>query len=456
MSVAASSRVAGGLRPPPSLPATPRRDRARGARRSPCRRTATSSLRRSSQLGSRSLLGEIGAFLLESRRATRRRASPPPRARLPRRAQPRARDAAALHGTAPTGRAPAPSGRARRRAAGRRRPRRAARARRSATDARNGSSRVGSPGGAVAAIGRTGRIPYGRQSSRSKRTGPAATGAAVARRIAVTASASSPGASGTSSAPPPSERSSSSTQMRSGSRPKSRAAGRRLPATSRQALPWRPTRTRIPSPSSICVPTERPTSGATAPYEWPSPKSEPSISSYARANAESSQSKPPQPSAELDEERYENAAVDGASLAWTAVVRVREDPRRRLALEIPDARRRRRPARRAARRAPRRSHVRAGGTRRASAGRTSRAPRRRTEDRIRPRARGVKTAKAPRQKPAERVVEVRRAHPALLRRRRAPSYLWHSGHQYAVRAFSPCGAERTTSPQRGHGRPARR
>ena len=45
-----------------------------------------------------------------------------------------------------------------------------------ATEARNGSSRVGSPGGAVAAIGSTGRIPYGRQSSRSNNTGPAATG----------------------------------------------------------------------------------------------------------------------------------------------------------------------------------------------------------------------------------------------------------------------------------------
>ena len=42
-------------------------------------------------------------------------------------------------------------------------------------------------------------------------------------------------------------------------------------ATSPPARRVAATRTRIPSPSSICVPTERPTSGATAPYEWPSP-----------------------------------------------------------------------------------------------------------------------------------------------------------------------------------------
>src|SRR6185312_13330512 len=127
--------------------------------------------------------------------------------------------------------------------------------------------------------------------------GPAATGAAVASRIAVTASASSPGASGASAAPPGSEHSSSSTQIRSTSRPKflgsNPAASGHIAATS----PVAATRTRIPSPSSICVPTESPTSGATAPYEWPSPYSDPSSSSYARAKAESSQSKPPQPSA---------------------------------------------------------------------------------------------------------------------------------------------------------------
>ena len=53
----------------------------------------------------------------------------------------------------------------------------------------------------------------------------------------------------------------------------------------------------MPSPSSITVPHETPTSGATAPYAWPSPNSDPSSSVYARSNAASSQSKPPHVSA---------------------------------------------------------------------------------------------------------------------------------------------------------------
>ena len=64
-------------------------------------------------------------------------------------------------------------------------------------------------------------MPYGRQSSRSNSTGPAATGPAVASRTAVTASASSDGASGGSSSVEATSRSSSSRQSRSGSRPKS-------------------------------------------------------------------------------------------------------------------------------------------------------------------------------------------------------------------------------------------
>ena len=53
--------------------------------------------------------------------------------------------------------------------------------------------------GLVDAIGSTGRMPYGRPSSVSKSTGPAASGAAVASRTAETTSAISAGASGTSS-----------------------------------------------------------------------------------------------------------------------------------------------------------------------------------------------------------------------------------------------------------------
>ena len=80
-----------------------------------------------------------------------------------------------------------------------------------ASGARNSSSLVASPGGCVAAMGNTGRMPYGRPSSVSKSTGPAARGAAVASRIAETASAISAGASGTSS-PAPSAARSSTTQ----------------------------------------------------------------------------------------------------------------------------------------------------------------------------------------------------------------------------------------------------
>src|ERR671937_257609 len=137
---------------------------------------------------------------------------------------------------------------------------------------RKESSRDGSPGGCVAAIGSTGRIPNGRQSSRSNRTGPAATGAAVASRRAVTASASSPAASGGSVSRRSSTRSSSSTQRRSGSVPK--PAGSR-PVASGQSFASSPvaaTRTRSPLPSSTRPPPRvSPTSGATATYEWPRP-----------------------------------------------------------------------------------------------------------------------------------------------------------------------------------------
>ena len=98
--------------------------------------------------------------------------------------------------------------------------------------------------------------------------------AGSASRSAVTASESSPGASGASEEPGASARSSSRTQSRSVSRPKS--CGRRPVASGqrRASSPAAATRTRMPSPSSICVPTEIPTSGATAAYECPSPKSE--------------------------------------------------------------------------------------------------------------------------------------------------------------------------------------
>ena len=56
---------------------------------------------------------------------------------------------------------------------------------------------------------------------------------------------------------------------------------------------------------------------------------------------------------------------------------------------------------------------------------------------------------------AERVVEVRRAHPALLRRRRVASYLT-PGTPVGGAGVSPCGADRMLPPQRRQMRPARR
>ena len=111
------------------------------------------------------------------RRAARRHAAP-----RSRRAARRGSRGAARSGTARSGRATAPSGRARRRARDRRRRARAAPAAPARAPPRKPSRRSGSPGGCVAAIGSTALMPNGRQSSRSKRTGPAATGAAVARR----------------------------------------------------------------------------------------------------------------------------------------------------------------------------------------------------------------------------------------------------------------------------------
>ena len=193
-----------------------------------------------------------------SRRAGPPRAPPPPTARRSRRAARRATRAAAPSGTARPGRATAPSGRAPRPSSGSSSAS-AIRARRSAASGpRNWSSRVGSPGGCVAAIGSTGRMPNGRQSRRSKRTGPAAIAPAVARRSALTASASSPGASGGSRRPPGSVRSSSRTQSRSGSRPKPVGSRPFASGQWRASSPAAAARRRMPPPSSTGAPPEIP------------------------------------------------------------------------------------------------------------------------------------------------------------------------------------------------------
>ena len=117
--------------------------------------------------------------------------------------------------------------------------------------------------------------PNGWRSSRSKTTGPAATGAPVASRSAVTASASSAGASGGVVLPGRAARARGrATHVRSGSLPKpggssSRASGHRAVSSSSVVA-----RTRIPRASSIVTPTERPTSGAAARYKRVVPNSE--------------------------------------------------------------------------------------------------------------------------------------------------------------------------------------
>src|SRR5581483_9118568 len=57
---------------------------------------------------------------------------------------------------------------------------------------------------------------------------------------------------------------------------------------------------------------------------------------------------------------------------------------------------------------------------------------------------------------AERVVEMRRAHSQDHYDGGGLPPTWHCGHQYAVRALSPCGAEPMPAPRRGQARPARR
>ena len=171
------------------------------------------------------------------------------------------------------------------------------RSRRSAASlARTLSSRVASPRGCVAAIGRIGETRSGRKSSRSKTTGPAAIAPAVASLSAVTASASSAAASGGSDSEASSSRCSSSTSRRSTSRPNSGGIRPRASGQSCEISPATIGRSRI-SPSSTSEPAERPTTGASATYVRDVPKRVCSKSRYADSNASSCQSKPPQRSA---------------------------------------------------------------------------------------------------------------------------------------------------------------
>ena len=356
------------------------------AARSPWSSSATSRRRIRSGVGSRKRSTRSARSLggLAEQRGGAHPGGPGSRRR--RRARCRARGGAARRGTARSGRATAPTGRARRRAAGRRRRARArpqlAR-RRWRGRGRGASAR---PGGAVAAIGRTGRIPYGRQSSRSKRTGPAATGAAVARRRAVTASASSPGASGASS----------------------------------RARLERPLELEHAQPVGLAAEVAREQSRRLGPHRRElagrgGADADPVAELDARAAGDADERRdgavrvafaeerllelrvgavegrvvPVEAAAALggaDEQRHEHAAVERAALVGRhALVGAREDARGRLALEVGDGGAHVVALRTAGRRGPRRSRARAAGTRTASAVRTSRAPRTRRAGRRRTR-----------------------------------------------------------------------
>ena len=134
---------------------------------------------------------------------------------------------------------------------------------------------------ARAAASRRSEAPAGcrtavRRASRRGRARPTS-GAAVASRIALTASAISAGASGGSSPP----RAPRAARARSSGRSRGRSpAARSEPASGqwRASSPSATARTRSPGASSSCVATEMPTSGATAAYVRRSPKSERSSS----------------------------------------------------------------------------------------------------------------------------------------------------------------------------------
>ena len=200
----------------------------------------------------------------------------------------------------------------------------------------HGTRRAGSapPAAASAAIGKTGRMPYGLPSRVSNRTGPAASGAAVASLIADTPSANSAGVSGTSS-PGPSEARSSITQYRSGSRPK---------PIGEQAVGLRP------MPRKLAVrrgPDAEPRAELTLdagrdPDERRdrhvgavSPKSERSSSAYSRSNDSSSQSNPPQASETRTRQVDEDGAEQRVVLRRLAAgVRTCVDPGRGLARQL--------------------------------------------------------------------------------------------------------------------------
>ena len=165
----------------------------------------------------------------------------------------------------------------------------------------------------------------------------------------------------------------------------------------------------------------------------------------------SSQSKPPQPSAVETSSGSDDRAEERVVFVRARPrVRAREDPRRRLARRSSSARRASsRFAKLGRARLEEPAHERPVLVERRTAERFVLLERERQVLVDEQAERGEREA-------AQGAVEVRSAHGHRVRYFAAgPSPLWQPGHQYAMRAASPSGHERTVSPQRGHGRPLR-
>ena len=217
--------------------------------------------------------------------------------------------------------------------------------------------------------------------------GPAAIGPRSRGGARVTASAISPGASGGSVVPR--RRASARARARAGGRARGRSAagaGRFASGQCAASSPVAAARTRSPVSELDRRGRPRARRAARRRRRVPSPKSDCSSSAYATSKASSSQSKPPQPrrsrSGAEQDGAEERLVLARAAPAW-ARAKIRAAGSRRRSSSAMRAS----PRSRAARPAPRRS-ARTSGRYSYSAGRpASRAPRRRTAGRLRPRAR---------------------------------------------------------------------
>ena len=178
----------------------------------------------------------------------------------------------------------------------------------------------------------------GRKSSRSKTTGPAAIAPAVASRSALTASASSPGGVGRLGlARVELARQLEHAEPVDVAPELRRHQSARLRPQLTRPRPVTAARTRMPPPSSTVAPAESPTSGAIAAYERAVPKSERSISAYARVERIVVPVEPAAALGDRGEHRQQNRPEERVVLRRAdSRVRVREDRRGRLAAQVVD------------------------------------------------------------------------------------------------------------------------